>query len=190
MKKSIGAFAIAVFAGCCLCGDADAEKDVKVHCYFGRTADTAEIEKLNPRLKIAFDFLRRKDLSSLACGTYELEKGAPGEKPAVFAMVQELDLKPAVPGPQHIEAHGKYIDVQAPLSDGETFGFAELDPKRPGFDFDAGKDIGFIDLPCELKTVRPGEFAVFMPPCGGHAPCLSLDGPRRIRKVVVKVLSD
>ena len=40
------------------------------------------------------------------------------------------------------------------------------------------------------KTVKPGEFAVFMPPRGAHAPCLSLDGPRRIRTVVVKVLAD
>ncbi len=160
------------------------------HHYFGKVSDTAELEKIHPRLKKAFDFLRRKDLDTLACGTYELEAGAPGEKAAVFAMVQELDLKPAAPGPQRVEAHGRYIDVQAPLSAAETFGVAELDPTRPDFPFDAGKDIGFIDLPCELKTVKPGEFAVFMPPRGAHAPCLSLDGPRRIRKVVVKVLAD
>ena len=160
------------------------------HHYFGKVSDTAELEKIHPRLKKAFDFLRRKDLDTLACGTYELEAGAPGEKAAVFAMVQELDLKPAAPGPQRVEAHGRYIDVQAPRSAAETFGVAELDPTRPDFPFDAGKDIGFIDLPCELKTVMPGEFAVFMPPRGAHAPCLSLDGPRRIRKVVVKVLAD
>ena len=160
------------------------------HHYFGKVSDTAELEKTHPRLKKAFDFLRRKDLDTLACGTYELEAGAPGEKAAVFAMVQELDLKPAAPGPQRVEAHGRYIDVQAPRSAAETFGVAELDPTRPDFPFDAGKDIGFIDLPCELKTVKPGEFAVFMPPRGAHAPCLSLDGPRRIRKVVVKVLAD
>ena len=160
------------------------------HHYFGKVSDTAELEKIHPRLKKAFDFLRRKDLDTLACGTSELEAGAPGEKAAVFAMVQELDLKPAAPGPQRVEAHGRYIDVQAPLSAAETFGVAELDPTRPDFPFDAGKDIGFIDLPCELKTVKPGEFAVFMPPRGAHAPCLSLDGPRRIRKVVVKVLAD
>ena len=160
------------------------------HHYFGKVSDTAALEKVHPRLKKAFDFLRRKDLDTLACGTYELEAGAPGEKAAVFAMVQELDLKPAAPGPQRVEAHGRYIDVQAPRSAAETFGVAELDPTRPDFPFDAGKDIGFIDLPCELKTVMPGEFAVFMPPRGAHAPCLSLDGPRRIRKVVVKVLAD
>ena len=67
---------------------------------------------------------------------------------------------------------------------------AELDPSRPDFAFDEEKDVGFVDMDCELKTLRPGDFAVFMPPRGAHAPCLSLDGPRRIRKVVVKVLAD
>ena len=158
--------------------------------YFGRISDTAELEKVHPRLKAAFDFLRRKGLATLACGTYELEGGAPGEKAAVFAMVQELDLKPAAPGPQRVEAHGRYIDVQAPLSAAETFGVAELDPARPDFAFDEEKDAGFVDMDCDLRTLKPGEFAVFMPPRGAHAPCLSPDGPRRIRKVVVKVLAD
>ena len=158
--------------------------------YFGKISDTAELEKVHPRLKAAFDFLRRKGLATLACGTYELEGGAPGEKDAVFAMVQEVDLKAVVPGPQRLEAHGRYIDVQAPLSAEETFGFAVIDPSRPDFRFDDEKDAGFVDMDCELKTLRPGDFAVFMPPRGAHAPCLSLDGPRRIRKVVVKVLAD
>lgn len=158
--------------------------------YFGKISDTAELEKAHPRLKAAFDFLRRKGLATLACGTYELEGGAPGEKAAVFAMVQEVDLKAVVPGPQRLEAHGKYIDVQAPLSDEETFGVAELDPSRPDFAFDEERDVGFVDMDCELKTLRPGDFAVFMPPRGAHASCLSLDGPLHIRKVVVKVLAD
>ena len=162
---------------------------MNMHHYFGRIADTAAVERANPRLKKAFDFLRRRDLSSLPCGTYELETGAPGEKPTVFAMVQEQDLKPTVPGVQRLEAHGRYIDVQAPLSAEETFGFAVIDPSRPDFRFDDEKDAGFVDMECELKTLRPGEFAVFMPPRGAHASCLSLDGPLRIRKVVVKVLA-
>ena len=104
--------------------------------YFGRIADTAELEKVHPRLKAAFDFLRRKGLATLACGTYELEGGAPGEKAAVFAM-------------------------------------AELDPSRPDFAFDEEKDVGFVDMDCELKTLRPGEFAVFMPPRSRRAPASS-----------------
>ena len=36
-------------------------------------------------------------------------------------------------------------------------------------------------------SVRPGEFAMFLPPRGGHTPCLELDGAKTVRKVVVKV---
>ena len=71
--------------------------------YFGKISDTTELEKAHPRLKAAFDFLKRKGLATLACGTYELEGGAPGEKAAVFAMVQEVDLKAAAPrGPRQV----------------------------------------------------------------------------------------
>ena len=71
--------------------------------YFGRISDTAELEKVHPQLKAAFDFLRRKGLATLACGTYELEGGAPGEKAAVFAMVQEVDLKADTDLPKDVE---------------------------------------------------------------------------------------
>lgn len=40
-------------------------------------------------------------------------------------------------------------------------------------------------------TARPGEFAVFFPPKGGHAPsCIATGGPDRIRKLVIKVLAE
>ena len=35
--------------------------------------------------------------------------------------------------------------------------------------------------------LKPGEFAIFFPEKGAHAPGLSSDGPRKIRKLVIKV---
>ena len=39
----------------------------------------------------------------------------------------------------------------------------------------------------EIMTLKPREVAIFFPETGAHAPCLSLTGPRTIRKVVIKV---
>lgn len=186
--------ALVSFAGCNPRSDAAAAgetgKEAKVYHYFGSVADTTELEKVHPRLKKAFDFLKRGDLKDLACGTYELEPAKDGGKATVFAMVQELDLVPFEGEKQRAEAHAKYIDVQSPVSGDETYGIVEIDPSRPDFPFDAEKDIGFITLPTVPKTLKPGEFAVFMPPRGAHVPCTSVTGPRKIRKVVVKILAD
>ena len=41
--------------------------------------------------------------------------------------------------------------------------------------------------PGEPWTIEKGEFAVFFPGEGAHAPCLTVDGSRFVRKVVIKV---
>ena len=47
-----------------------------------------------------------------------------------------------------------------------------------------------MDVRTKPVTLKPGEFAVFLPPCGAHVPCTSLTGPRKIRKLVIKVRAD
>jgi hypothetical protein len=39
----------------------------------------------------------------------------------------------------------------------------------------------------DFITLKPGEFAVFYPKTCAHAPACSLSGPRKIRKIIVKV---
>ena len=158
--------------------------------YFGSITDTKEIEKVHPRLKKAFEFLKRDDLDKIALGTYQLEPpGADGKSP-VFAIVQEQELTPFEGEKQKAEVHKKYIDVQSAVSAEETFGVAVLGPETPAYDFSVENDVGFMMIPTEPKTLKPGEFAVFMPLAGAHVPCRSLSGNRKIRKVVVKVLAD
>jgi YhcH/YjgK/YiaL family protein len=165
-------------------------KEGKVYHYFGNIADTAELEKVHSRLKIAFDFLKRDDFNSLSCGTYELETSQETGEKTVFAMIQDTDLVPFEGECQRAEAHKKYIDVQSPITGEETYGIAIIDPSDPDFDFDVEKDVGFKSMPTEPKTLQPGEFAIFMPHCGAHLPCRTLSSPHKIRKVVVKVLAD
>ncbi len=166
-------------------------KDNNVDHVIGKISESEKYEYLHPRFVKAFDFLKRKDLAELPLGDYVLEPGLDwGGRAAVRAMVQEVDLKPFAGETQRAEAHGQYIDIQMPISGEETFGLVTLDPKTPAFKFDQRNDIGFLDLKTEPVTVKPGEFAIFFPPCGAHAPCLSANGPRKIKKVVIKIRND
>lgn len=174
---------------------------------FGNIADSAKYEKLNRRFAKAFAFLKDPELAKKPLGDYILEEGPDAKTPAIKAMVQEVELKPYGLELCHVEAHKKYIDIQAPLSGTETFGICSFDwknpkwgyedPKNPAksvpdpvWSFDEARDIGFIDYPCTKVTLEPGEFAIFLPPHGAHAPCLSDNGPRKLRKVCIKVLAE
>ena len=147
------------------------------------TIETCEaFAKGDARLEKAFAFLRRADLQSLAVGRHEID----GDM--VFALVQECDLKPV--SEMKIEAHRRYIDIQSPLTGPEAYGVGRLSDANMALPFDAEKDIGFYEQPMDVVVVNPGEFMMFRPPYGAHGPSCSIDGPRRIRKIVIKVCVD
>lgn len=151
-----------------------------------RIAEADKYAALNPRFPKAIGFLKRPDLASLPCGRYEI---IPGE---CWAMVVEADLKPC--SAMKLEAHRRYIDIQAPLSREEAFGVFTMNEKTPIGDFDEKKDICFFEVEdrssVRVHTLRKGEFAVFFPPYGGHAPCCSEGELGKIKKLVIKILAD
>ena len=145
-----------------------------------RLDDEAAAAAFGERFAAAFAFLRRKDLSALAPGRYEID----GDR--VYAMVSDNTLKP-VGDMQRPEFHRRYADIQSPLSGEELFGLPDLPEVVEKGPFDREKDIAFFDAPCPMRTVRPGECIVFEP-LVAHAPCHT-DAPGTVlRKVVVKVL--
>lgn len=147
-------------------------------CVRGNIVDGARYAT-NPRLKKAFSFLQRADLSMLTVGRYEID----GED--VFALVQECELKPVCE--MKVEAHRKFIDIQAPLSGPEVFGVGRLSNSNFSLPFDEQKDVGFYSQTLDAIVLQPGEFVMFVPPYCAHGPCCTFGEPRRIKKVVVKV---
>ena len=138
-----------------------------------------QYQGMHPLFKKAFEFLKRPDLATLKVGRYEIEKDN------CWAMVQDCELTP-FGDIQRPEVHRDFIDIQAPIDGPETYGLA--DTKGVLYQpFDEAKDIGFADAKTEPLTVQPGEFAIFFPVTGGHAPCKTL-GPKTVRrKLVIKV---
>ena len=145
----------------------------------GCISECGQYESLHPRFAKAFAFMRRSDLADLPCGRYEIDGSN------CWAMVQDASLKPLA-GENKYEVHRAFIDIQAPITGNETIGVTEPAPKV--FDgFNVEKDYVLFRAKGELWTLKPGEFAIFFPEKGAHAPCLSADGPRKIRKLVIKV---
>lgn len=134
---------------------------------------------LHPRFAKAFAFLKRSDLAKLPVGRYEIETNN------VWAMVQELELTP-FGDIQRAEVHAAFIDIQAPLDGPETYGLYDSVGER--FEpFDVEKDYGLADRKTKPLTLEPGEFAIFFPGTGAHAPCKTLGPKVRRKKLVIKI---
>lgn len=139
--------------------------------------NSSAIEKLHPKFKQAFDYLKNTDFSTLEDGKIELD----GDK--LYLSIASIKGKEKADAP--IETHKNYIDIQVPLLGVEKIGWkAGCDLQEVSKPYSSEKDITFfIDRPTAYTKIYPGEFVVYYPE-DGHAPGI---GEGLIRKVVVKV---
>jgi YhcH/YjgK/YiaL family protein len=133
---------------------------------------------ISDNLKKGFDFLKNSNLLALEIGKYEID----GKN--VFALVSEYDSK------EHqdcrLEAHRAYADIQYIVSGREAIGFASLNGQTVTAEYLPEKDIIFFSGETTQMIVEAGMFAVFFPQ-DVHRPCMQIDGPEKVKKVVVKV---
>ena len=146
----------------------------------GRIATCALHAALSPRFAMAFDFLQRPDLADLSAGRYDIDGSN------VYASISNVELTPfgAI---QHAEVHRDYIDIQAPLDGPETYGILDLAGANLG-PYDEEHDIAFGDRATHPLTLNPGDYVIFMPKNGAHAPCKTLAAEKLPRKkLVIKI---
>jgi YhcH/YjgK/YiaL family protein len=157
-------------------------KMVKSHLK-GEISESGKFNELHPLFPKAFEFLKRPDIADLPPGKYDID----GDR--CWASVQEVELKPR--SERRLEAHRRFIDIQAPLTGAEEIGLAAMSAEAKELPFDEERDFVLYDGQSEAVTLVPGEFIVFFPPNDAHAPCCrAMNGPERIKKVVVKVLAE
>lgn len=127
----------------------------------------------------AIDFLKNHDFASMEPGRYEID----GDN--IFANLMDAttkahdEVKP--------ETHKEYIDVQFVVSGKEKLGFAADTGYTPSEHPD-GSDVYFYDSVDDESYViaLPGCYSIFFP-SDLHRPCVCVDAPAAVRKVVVKV---
>lgn len=84
------------------------------------------------------------------------------------------------------EAHRKFVDIQMTLAGDELIGCAPLNRMTPAGVYDEKQDIQFFKGEGLMLNCTAGMFAVFFPE-DTHLPCIAMEAPCRIRKIVVKI---
>lgn len=144
--------------------------------------DLKDFEKIHPRFKDAFDFIKKAVNEDLSDGNYEID----GKE--IYAFISSYKTKTEAEG--KFEAHRKYIDIQCILSGTEIIGFESPEKVELTEDYKDGGDICFYSLNKDYDKIvlTKGEFVIITTD-ELHAPCLSLNNePTDVKKVVVKIL--
>jgi YhcH/YjgK/YiaL family protein len=133
---------------------------------------------ISENLKKGFDFLTSTDLAKLEPGRLEID----GKN--VFALISEYESK--AHQDCRLEAHQAYADIQFVVSGREAIGFAPLNGQTVTEAYVADKDIVFFSGETTQLILEAGTFAVFYPQ-DVHRPGMQIDGPEKVKKIVVKV---
>lgn len=133
---------------------------------------------ISANLKKGFEYLDKTDVSTLQAGRHEIDGNE------VFALVSEYDSKD--PNDCRLEAHQIYADIQYLISGREAIGYAMIGNQEILDPYSSEKDIAFYAGENTPLILEAGMFAVFFPQ-DVHRPCMQIDGPEKVKKVVVKV---
>ncbi|MFA7382307.1 MAG: YhcH/YjgK/YiaL family protein [Desulfurivibrionaceae bacterium] len=131
--------------------------------------------------QLAFDFLL-----SLPADAEEKKYHLLGDD--LFAIVMSYETR--TPETSELEAHRKYLDIQAVLTGEEVIGWGQVDALEIGIPYDVAKDVELYKHPAQglLRVdLLPGNFVALFPH-DAHMPSLmTQQTPIYTKKVVVKV---
>ena len=132
---------------------------------------------LTSRIKLAFDYLDKIDLSTLSVGRNEIE----GDN--IYAMLQQYTSKPREQGLW--EAHRRYIDLQLVIQGAEQIGYANINSLAQG-DYETAKDFLPLFGEGDFLTLQNGNFALLFPQ-DAHMTGVALGAPSPVKKLVIKI---
>ena len=134
-------------------------------------------EGIQPEIIAGLKALRDTDFAKTPDGRYALD----GDK--LYMMVMTADLKEINDRP---EAHRKYIDIQYVIDGCEDIGVAPLDEVGEPVEANPDGDIWFYHADTVKLRLDGSRFIVLFPQ-DAHAPCISVNGEKKVRKAVIKV---
>jgi YhcH/YjgK/YiaL family protein len=133
---------------------------------------------LHPRIATGLRFLMNFNLGTFVPGRKELEDKA------LFVLFQEYESKPLEASKW--ESHRRYADIQFICEGEERIGYAPCASLRETTAYNAKEDYSFLEGEGQHIHLRKGWFAIFFPQ-DAHRPCVAVDQPAPVRKIVVKV---
>lgn len=132
---------------------------------------------LSPQLRRALEHLDGTHWTDVAVGRHALEGDA------LVAIVSDYETQSADRVPW--EAHRRCIDVQYVHRGVERIGYAPLESLSVN-GYDASRDLVTATGSGSFATLSAGSFAILWPD-DAHRPGVWVDGPVRVRKIVLKV---
>lgn len=140
-------------------------------------SNAANYFSLHPAFEKTFEYIKTLDFNHLEIGTTELD--------GTFLKIAVVKATMRSANDAKLETHQKFIDIQLPVTQKETFGWRSRDLLTDSAgEYDAANDIEFFnDEPTTYITLVPNEFAIFSPE-DGHAPLI---GEGETIKIIVKV---
>lgn len=136
---------------------------------------------LSEDLYLGLEFLKNAT-SIINNGVHELN-------PRVKAIISEYETRKV--NENGFEAHRKFIDIQYVLHGTEKVCCLTIDNLQENSPYNEEIDAAFLTsdkAPLEME-IGNGSFAIFFPQ-DGHMPCLCVDEPTKVKKVVVKIKID
>ncbi len=133
---------------------------------------------MGERVGKALKFLQETDFSGMKPGKYEIDGSD------IYALVQMYETKPAVLGKW--EAHRKYTDIQYVVEGMEQMGYAYAGNLEVTKEYDPEGDYLLLQGNGSMLVCSSGTFAIFGPE-DAHMPCIAVNEPAPVKKVVVKV---
>jgi len=133
---------------------------------------------LGERISKALQYLETSDFSNIEPGRYDID----GDN--IFASVSIYNTKPL--SSTKWEAHKKYIDLQYVASGKEKMGITSSDKVIPIEEYNEDHDCSIYKGDGNYVYVEEGSFIIFFP-SDIHMPGISINIPKEVKKVVVKV---
>jgi biofilm protein TabA len=134
-------------------------------------------EHLSPRIKRAFDYLRRIDLAPLTPGRHDIEADT------LYMMLSQYETKPR---PQGVwEAHRRYIDLQVVVHGTEQIGYNHVSRLKAGT-YELDRDFVPLAGDGDFLTLTTGDFMLLFPE-DGHMPGIASGAPNSVKKAVFKI---
>jgi YhcH/YjgK/YiaL family protein len=143
-----------------------------------RIEDAEIYKRLSPNLAKAIEFLQTANLSSMKIGKFPID----GDN--IIANISEYKTKDEEQ--TKWEAHRQYIDIQYLISGKELIGYAQLKEMVTIEEYNAEKDVLFLNGDGNYVTIQ-GPIFIILFPQDVHRPCIILGKSELVKKLVIKV---
>ena len=138
-----------------------------------------EKTKLDDKIEKAIAFVSKVDVEKAAIGRYDIDQTS-------YYMIQEYTTKNKLEC--RLESHRDYVDVQWIIKGREEIDTVSIANLVIEEEYNSEKDVMFWKRPMRMQKniLGPNSYVVLYPE-NAHMPCIEVENPMQIKKIVIKI---